>query len=145
VTWHPAEAARCENVSRSKTSVVQRRRYKRALAPGVSEPRKILHAAHAATRQQRHRRDRITYAGDQFDIRAGVGADAREVDDDDGAGAGVNGPRRDQLGRVTAGQNSAQAGECVSEQRLAVAQVEAERHAVAPDCGTYFSQRFVRG
>ena len=107
------------------TSIVQCRGDERAVAPCAGEPREIVESADAAAREQGGPACGFADACDQSEIEPSARADAGQVDHNHGAGAGILRPAGNKMRRL-AGRDVA-----ARQHRLAITQVEAERHPVA--------------
>src|SRR4029077_1509438 len=90
----------------------------------------------AAACEQREPGRRFPDAGDQFEIQPTARADTRKVDHDDASRASICGPGRELLRRLTR--------DVVAGDRLAAAQIEAERHVLAADAGANRMERVKR-
>ena len=89
---------------------MQRGGDERAVTPGIGEPRDVLEPANAAAGQQRHPGRGGAHACNQPQVEARAGADARQIDHDDGAGAGIGGARGQQMHRLARRDGTAHAG-----------------------------------
>ena len=134
-----AEAMGRRDVGGAEPPIVQRGGDERAVTAGIGKPGEVLISPHATAGQEHLSRRRLTHAGDQREVEPGARADARQVENDHGADAGICSSRGHHVCRLAEGTIAAR-----RDDRLAVAQVKAEGDAAAVHCCADLAERLVR-
>ena len=125
MTWTLRSQLGGGDVLRSDLPRVQRSGDECAVTTGPHEPLEIAGPPNTAAGKQGQVRNRQSDRGNRIEVESHAAADAREIEHDDGAGAGIGGAGRDAIGRVSRRDAAA------CDHRLAVAQVQAEGDAAA--------------
>ena len=86
-------ASRAATSAALEPAVVERRRDERAVAAGIGEPRRDRPGPEHRRRPAASPRNGLAHARDQREVEPDAHADARQIDHDHGADAGLGGAR----------------------------------------------------
>jgi hypothetical protein len=127
---------RCD-LAGTDSAVVQRRGDERSVTSRIGQLPEVLETANPTAGQQRQARRSVAHFSDQPMIESGVGADARQVDHDEGADAGADCTRGYHVRRFPGCDAIGR------DNRLTVAQIEAEGDSAPADGGANLGERIV--